>query len=436
MYFFIFLQILLFKLTKADNVTNEDYVLIESAKLNENSRSFNLKLLSRSNSSSLHTIKIVCKRINMDKVQHHLLNNFNNQMTRLELNKLVYQPKSIQYVVNYLKSNNIKVKTKSNNLLTATSYIGNFEKLFRTQFFEYEMKNEFYNSTVKLNRVVEYSLPRHLANHVEFIHYMNHFPSIITKRPELFEIKNDYKFYNDNKKKFSSAIYNGYVSPQLLFNYYHVSGKKGNNLGSQAFFGSIGQKYNPTDLSSFQSFFQLKTQGVAGSYGVNNVSTRSCSLSSGDCNEANLDVQYIMAISQETPTYYNYYSDNNGMLDWAAWLATIEAMDDPPYVISISYGSGEPSTSSFSQFDASAMLLAARGVTLIASSGDFGVHWSNTCDYVPMFPASSQYVTAVGATMGPESGSSEIVCSYANGNFVLFCLIALIDYYVFIFLFF
>jgi subtilase family serine protease len=121
------------------------------------------------------------------------------------------------------------------------------------------------------------------------------------------------------------------------------------------------------------------------------------------------------------------------MLDWAAWLATIEAMDDPPYVISISYGSGEPSTSSFSQFDASAMLLAARGVTLIASSGDFGVHWSNTCDYVPMFPASSQYVTAVGATMGPESGSSEIVCSYSNGNFVLFCLIALIYCFVFIF---
>ncbi len=33
------------------------------------------------------------------------------------------------------------------------------------------------------------------------------------------------------------------------------------------------------------------------------------------------------------------------------------------------------------------------------------------CGYYPMFPASCPYVTAVGGTMGPESGNPEIACT-------------------------
>jgi tripeptidyl-peptidase-1 len=210
------------------------------------------------------------------------------------------------------------------------------------------------------------------------------------------------------------------VCPQLLFSYYNIDNRSGNKLGNQSFFGSLSQVYNPNDLTSFQNKFALPKQGVAGTYfNVQDTSTTYCSTSTDNCLEANLDVQYLMAISQITPTYYDYYDDNsNNNVFWAAWIATIEDMPYPPYVISISYGSGEPSSSSFSQFDSSALSLSARGVTLIAASGDTGAHGSSSCSYSPSFPATSQYVTAVGATMGPESGSSEIACSCTSGSVI------------------
>ena len=51
------------------------------------------------------------------------------------------------------------------------------------------------------------------------------------------------------------------------------------------------------------------------------------------------------------------------------------------------------------------MKLSLMGVTLVAASGDDGVAGAPArtdpvrCGYYPMFPASSPYVTSVGATM-------------------------------------
>ena len=89
------------------------------------------------------------------------------------------------------------------------------------------------------------------------------------------------------------------------------------------------------------------------------------------------------------------------------------------------------------------MILASKGITVIASSGDDGVMGSGingqTCSaacstssskgttpwtgsntwtgngYFPDFPATDPYVTAVGATMGssnvvPNTGEAEIAC--------------------------
>lgn len=64
------------------------------------------------------------------------------------------------------------------------------------------------------------------------------------------------------------------------------------------------------------------------------------------------------------------------------------------------------------------------GVTLLASSGDDGAPGSQArgnaifCGYSPSFPASSPYVTAVGGTMGPESGMPEVSCTSDNGGVI------------------
>eukprot|EP01039_Chlorochromonas_danica_P006646 gene6646-7346_t len=140
------------------------------------------------------------------------------------------------------------------------------------------------------------------------------------------------------------------------------------------------------------------------------VTAETCPLASS---EANLDVQYIMAVAQNVSTTYYY----NTRGDWVSWLEDISSWDDPPSVISISYCSYESDVTSYiTSFETEAKKLAAKGVTLIAASGDDGVNGWRTrtfvsrCAYSPMFPACSNYVTAVGGTQGPEEGTEEVAC--------------------------
>lgn len=81
-------------------------------------------------------------------------------------------------------------------------------------------------------------------------------------------------------------------------------------------------------------------------------------------------------------------------------------------------------------FNTEAMKLGIQGVTILVSSGDNGVSADCTCNqdsgsgasdwsgqgswqgrgYFPSFPASSPYVTAVGATMGPLNNQPDVAC--------------------------
>lgn len=77
-------------------------------------------------------------------------------------------------------------------------------------------------------------------------------------------------------------------------------------------------------------------------------------------------------------------------------------------------------------FNAEALKLAVRGVTIVVASGDNGVA-GITCEcqkYYPSFPATSPYVTAVGATMGPEQQQAEVAC---QSDKVVPLTIALLD---------
>jgi tripeptidyl-peptidase-1 len=69
------------------------------------------------------------------------------------------------------------------------------------------------------------------------------------------------------------------------------------------------------------------------------------------------------------------------------------------------------------------------GVTLVAASGDDGANprdarettgfiGASACGYMPVFPTSCPYVTSVGATSGPEMGTTEVTCSSADGSVI------------------
>ena len=134
-----------------------------------------------------------------------------------------------------------------------------------------------------------------------------------------------------------------------------------------------------------------------------------CAASIDNCAETNLDVEYLMAVSQGTPTTFFYWnSTSDYWIGFLVSLANRRGSSTPPLVISISYGSIETQMSAayLNSFNVEALKLAAQGVTIIASSGDDGVNCARSlcsstapvCGYYPLFPASSPYVTSVGAT--------------------------------------
>jgi tripeptidyl-peptidase-1 len=110
-----------------------------------------------------------------------------------------------------------------------------------------------------------------------------------------------------------------------------------------------------------------------------------------------------MAISQSTPTTYWYDGATDSFLDW---ITAVGNTPNPPLVNSISYGAIETSLPKYfaNQFNTEAAKLGVQGVSIFVSSGDDGVANFNArgaaanCAYNPSFPASSPYVTAVGAT--------------------------------------
>ncbi|KAG5935855.1 hypothetical protein E4U53_000346 [Claviceps sorghi] len=146
--------------------------------------------------------------------------------------------------------------------------------------------------------------------------------------------------------------------------------------------------------------------------------------------EGALDAQTVLGISWPTPlTTYNVggrppfrplsmHVDNTNE-PYLAWLRHMRGVEHPPAVVSISYAEDEKLVppeyarrvcAEFAQ-------LGLRGVSVLVASGDWGVGRDEQCvdageerrRFMPSFPASCPYVTAVGATRlipgGREAGA-------------------------------
>ena len=203
-----------------------------------------------------------------------------------------------------------------------------------------------------------------------------------------------------------------YMTPSKIRSFYNVGNAQGSALSTQAIFATIQQYFSPSDLTLFQQYAGLPAQVIANEIG-GQVSDFICYFLPDWCAEANLDVQYITATSPISPTTYWYTDDS-----WGPWLVTVANTPNPPLVFSISYVQEEIYVSSAEKdaFSTQAIKLGAMGVTIFAASGDDGAisRAARTdgvlgCTYAPLFPASSPYVTAVGATSVSE-------CSKSNCN--------------------
>ena len=367
----------------------------------------------RAGAEEIHDVLFVIKQNNLDVIEKTLLEvsnprsaTYGDYLTFEQVGELTRNDAGTKAVLDVLKQHGafITKQTPYGQYIKARSTVGVWEELLGTTFHRFH--NSMTNQTV--NRALDVSIPEELAAHVTAVFGTVQFPLALAPRRAVHKLE---------------IGPSDEITPDVLNSYYNIPTNTGASSVSQALFESLGQYFSPSDLSQFQTTYDLPQQPIAEVIGGHE-SDSQCTDNPNNCAEANLDVQYMMAVSQVTPTTYWY--DDSQLAPFTDWIMQVASDATPPLINSISYGSVEDAlpTSVPQVFNTEAMKLGTMGVSIFVSSGDDGVanfqarNNPKECGYHPSFPASSPYVTAVGATQGPESDLEEIACQSNEGGVI------------------
>ena len=193
------------------------------------------------------------------------------------------------------------------------------------------------------------------------------------------------------------------------------------------------EKFRPEAAQAAYEFLEISIAGGSVDNGTQHAAD-------GTGLEGNLDAEYTLGIAWplnftaystggRDPSYMPSLStpppnSDEPFLVWVNYVLSQPA-EEVPQVISTSYGDDEQTisyayaTAVCNQF----AQLGARGVSLLVSSGDYGVGENDTCysnadnttkKFLPQFPGTCPYVTVVGGTyLYPEQAVYAIL---SNGN--------------------
>lgn len=399
----------------------------------------------RAKKDSLHRVVFAVKQKNLDELARIVdavsfpdSPRYGHHLTRAEVAQLTANPVSSSHLLAYLAFHNIGTvvqRTLSDEYIEVEGRIDAFEQLFNSQFYVYHPVEHLRSKLKSVIRCEKYDLPQELVEHIDHVFETAQFPAFEKTGPtkvamdettDAVTTKSKTNLRSISTKSTSnycstSGIYNlGYVQPCFLNQLYEITNNTcASSKCSQAVFETNTDNFSPSDLTQFQTMYNLPLEPV------NNVigrvpSNSYCVSTPNNCMESNLDVQYLMAVAQNTNMTYNFV--NSSTTSYVQWLMNVASMTDPPLVFSISWGGNENQyTGGFmTSFNTEALKLSAMGITLLASSGDDGVSghtscYAGQCGYNPQFPASSPYVTAVGGTQVQFSSDYHIVCTIDFG---------------------
>ncbi|OQS07669.1 tripeptidyl-peptidase, partial [Thraustotheca clavata] len=221
------------------------------------------------------------------------------------------------------------------------------------------------------------------------------------------------------------------ATPDKIKQLYNVPGNITAKLATQSIAAFYTESWSPVDLTLFQSQFNLTASPITQKGDrYNNVSNPT--------GEASLDIQYITALAPGSPTTVWTMNGSNpfssGDEPFVSWAEHVLADPAPSLVHSISYGDEEDHIMEVSKdyafhLDTLLQKMGARGLTVLVASGDNGVSGTRITDggmnvtegcskSAPEWPASSPWVTTIGATQLADDGVTEIVCSGATNGLI------------------
>eukprot|EP00933_Yihiella_yeosuensis_P044839 TRINITY_DN40113_c0_g1_i1.p1 TRINITY_DN40113_c0_g1~~TRINITY_DN40113_c0_g1_i1.p1 ORF type:complete len:568 (-),score=86.09 TRINITY_DN40113_c0_g1_i1:139-1842(-) len=264
----------------------------------------------------------------------------------------------------------------------------------------------------RIHRTINYTLPPEVREHIDFVSPTTRFPlrRLGSQRQRLRHAELDWGVDRLGTQPSSIRSLYGLGSTE-------ATGVKNN---TQQVAGFLGNYFSPSDLQTFFNEYYPAAKGrkptVVGPNNPGNPAT-----------EGSLDVQYIMSIGANVSTTYWYTSgqrpypggENEPFVDW---LTEVVALPDEslPTVVSVSYADEENviDAAFADRVDVEFQKLGVRGTSLLFGSGDNGVTGDKgACpknSFVPWWPASSPFVTAVGAT---EEYEKDQAATFSGGGF-------------------
>ncbi|WPH01391.1 Hypothetical protein R9X50_00423600 [Acrodontium crateriforme] len=377
---------------------------------------------------------IALKEQNMDKLQQRLMevstpghDSYGKHMTKEEVDAMTAPAASdVAAVEEWLASHGVQAGKVANGMMPVTLTTSQAEKMLGTKYgIYYHAEKDQYTL-----RTTKYSLPKSVHSSIDMV-----------QPTTLFSDMNMYSDRAQATMAFNNPVSDATnlgctlgVTPSCLQSLYNIKYKPTSNtaIGITGYLGEIASK---SDLSTFLKQYTK----------VPSSATFSVQLVNGGSNtgsgttEANLDTQYVMGLSYpiknifyetagEPPFNPDASDSDNTNEPYLEWLNYMNGLSTVPLTVSSSYGDNEQTVPNdyANTVCNNFMKLAARGVSILASSGDGGVgggqpsecvsnDGSNRELFLPTFPASCPYgVTAVGGTQGQ---SPETAASLSSGGF-------------------
>ncbi|KAK3345588.1 peptidase S8/S53 domain-containing protein [Neurospora tetraspora] len=344
-------------------------------------------------------------------------------------------------VTEWLNRNGIKGKV-DNDWVSFTTSVAKANNLLNTTFAWYQQDGD---KTGPKLRTLQYSVPDELDVHVDMIQPTTRFGKLAAKASTIFEIYEEPETQGVANVKVAAdeghPTCTGCIYPDQIRSLYNIKYKPSASEKNTVAFASYLEQYsNYADFTSFAKAFvpeaadrNYTVQLVKG--GLHDQSPDKIGV------EANLDLQYILAVSNPIPI--REYStggrgplvpdanqpgpeiSNEPYLDFFQYLLSL-SNSELPQTLSTSYGEEEQSVPREYAEKVCSMIgqLGARGVSVIFSSGDSGPgnacirnDGTNSTYFEPTFPGACPWVTAVGGTY---QTAPEKAVYFSSGGFSMY----------------
>ncbi|EGX94758.1 tripeptidyl peptidase SED3 [Cordyceps militaris CM01] len=382
-------------------------------------------------------LHIGLKEQNLDQLQKRLLEmstpdhaDYGKHMSKDEINALAAPTKeTLTSVSSWLSSHGIDAGEVSNGLMPITVTIAQAEKLLGTK---YQVYHHAADDKYTI-RTTQYSLPQTVHSDVTMIQPTTMFSDMGMINRQLTASKTAISKVSASTKSRRAGCGSS-VTPSCLQSLYNINYTPSSSASLLGVCGYLGEVASQDDLSSFLQEYSIKNAGTLSVELVNNGTNDGAGTT-----EAGLDIEYTVGLSAGIN---NVFYSTGGSPPWTPdsgsdpnkntnepyldWLNYMLDKTDLPQTITSSYGDDEQTVPKdyADKVCNLFMKLGARGVSFMASSGDGGVSGgqptnclandgSGKTKFLPTFPASCPWVTAVGGT----TGTPEKAAGLSSGGF-------------------